>query len=222
MIIMNKEQHTGTAIAVVKKKKVMLGIVAVLGICACGISGYAIYNDDRPVEPTNLPAGITEFVTQFFPGRQITAAEIDFMDYEIWLDDNTHVEFEWNRKWEQIESYECSVFQEHYFQPVSQFDFIAMPFSINFAYAGFLKVLVQVINSFFGQQIQYISRQVISAYLIPLETPELYFYAAFQKDIITVPFFGCITDFLAFELSGNKFLYLTGQSIDTNRPVIIG
>ena len=104
-IVMDKERLRTAIVAVKKKKKIIIAVAIVLCICTAGISGYAIYNDDRPVAPTDLPESITKFVAQYFPGRQITGAEIDFMDYEVWLDDHTHIEFDWSRKWEKIESF---------------------------------------------------------------------------------------------------------------------
>ncbi len=102
---MDKERLIAAIAAVKKKKKIIIAVAIVLCICTAGISGYAVYNDDRQVAPTDLPESITTFVTQYFPGRQITGAEIDFMDYEVWLDDHTHIEFGWNREWEKIESF---------------------------------------------------------------------------------------------------------------------
>ena len=91
------------------KKKLLIIIAAIL--CAGGgaIVGYSIYNDDRLVAPTDLPASTTEFVHKYFPGRRVIGAEVDFLDYKVWLSDNTFIEFEWNRNWDKIEVFGANI-----------------------------------------------------------------------------------------------------------------
>jgi len=106
---MNKERFAGLIVALEKKRKTIMTFAIVVCVCAFGIFGYSIYNDDRSIAPASLPESIITFVEQYFPDRHIISAEIDFMDYEIWLDDDTNISFEWNRKWDKIETYESVI-----------------------------------------------------------------------------------------------------------------
>ena len=81
------------------KKFIALGIFAmVLLMTACS---------DKPVTPAELPASITAFVQQNFPGRTITFAkkdlEITGWQYDVVLADGTQIDFDTDEAWDKIE-----------------------------------------------------------------------------------------------------------------------
>ena len=82
------------------KKFIALGIFAmVLLMTACS---------DKPVTPAELPAPITAFVQQYFPGQNITFAKKDLeltgWQYDIALADGTQIDFDTDQTWDKIQS----------------------------------------------------------------------------------------------------------------------
>ncbi|MDR0938858.1 MAG: PepSY-like domain-containing protein [Mediterranea sp.] len=90
-----------------KKKSIITGIVIVALLAIIGLVALFldVYNDNRIIARESLPSSITNFVGTNFPGTEIRTAEIDFLDYAVWLDDDTSIEFDWNRKWDKIENF---------------------------------------------------------------------------------------------------------------------
>ena len=82
------------------KKFIALGIFAlVLLMTACS---------DKPVTPAELPATITAFVQQNFPGQNISFAKKDLeltgWQYDIVLADGTQIDFDTDQTWDKIQS----------------------------------------------------------------------------------------------------------------------
>lgn len=82
------------------KKLILLGISAlVLLMSACS---------DKPVIPEQLPAAVTSFIQNTYPGETITFAQKDLeltgWKYEVFLADGTHIDFDTDDVWEKIES----------------------------------------------------------------------------------------------------------------------
>ena len=63
---------------------------------------------DKPVIPEQLPAPVSSFIQQAYPGEAITFAQKDLeltgWKYEVFLADGTHVEFDTDDVWDKIES----------------------------------------------------------------------------------------------------------------------
>lgn len=82
------------------KKLIVLGIF-VLGLLMTGCS-------DKPVLPAQLPAQITAFIQQNFPGQTITFAkkdlEITGWQYDVVLADGTQIDFDTDDMWDKIQS----------------------------------------------------------------------------------------------------------------------
>jgi hypothetical protein len=89
------------------KKYIRIGLIAASVAIAIALAVLILdlYNDHRIVARDRLPASITNFVREHFPHVAIRSAEIDFLDYTVWLEDDTCIEFEWNRRWERVENY---------------------------------------------------------------------------------------------------------------------
>ena len=83
------------------KKVLVSGIFAIaLLMTACS---------DKPVIPEQLPAPVKTFVQQTYPGQTITFAQKDLelfgWQYEVFLGDGTHIEFDTDDMWDKIESH---------------------------------------------------------------------------------------------------------------------
>ena len=82
------------------KKLIALGIF-VLGLLMTGCS-------DKPVLPAELPAQITAFIQQNFPGQAITFAKKDLeltgWQYDVVLADGTQIDFDTDDMWDMIQS----------------------------------------------------------------------------------------------------------------------
>ena len=81
------------------KNFISFGILAmVLLFTACS---------DKPVAPEQLPAPVTTFIQQTFPGQTITYAEKDIeltgSKYDVILADGTRVDFDTDNVWDKIE-----------------------------------------------------------------------------------------------------------------------
>jgi len=79
-------------------------------IIACGIFALVLLMTactDRPVAVPQLPAPITTFILQNFPGRNITFAtrdlEITGWQYDVVLADGTQIDFDTDRMWDKIQ-----------------------------------------------------------------------------------------------------------------------
>lgn len=63
---------------------------------------------DKPVIPEQLPAPVSSFIQQTYPGEAITFAQKDLeltgWKYEVFLADGTHIEFDTDDVWDKIES----------------------------------------------------------------------------------------------------------------------
>lgn len=81
------------------KKLIALGIFAlVLLMSACS---------DKPVPASELPADITAFIQQSFPGQMISFAkkdlEITGWQYDVVLADGTQIDFDTDHVWDKIQ-----------------------------------------------------------------------------------------------------------------------
>ncbi|MDR2921549.1 MAG: PepSY-like domain-containing protein [Tannerella sp.] len=85
-----------------KKRKIIIISVAILGLVGLSALFIGFYNDDRLVAKEKLPVGIVNFIETNFTGKSIRYAEIDFLDYTVWLEDDTEIEFDWKRNWDKI------------------------------------------------------------------------------------------------------------------------
>jgi len=92
----------------IKKRLIIMFIAFICVVCGL-VLGYSVYNDDRMISSAALPESITAFIKEHFPERQIISAEVDLLEHKVWLNDNTLIEFEWNRNWEKVESYSSSI-----------------------------------------------------------------------------------------------------------------
>lgn len=63
---------------------------------------------DKPVLPAQLPAQITTFIQQYYPGQTITFAkkdlEITGWQYDVVLADGTQIDFDTDHVWDKIQS----------------------------------------------------------------------------------------------------------------------
>ena len=63
---------------------------------------------DKPVLPAQLPAQITAFIQQNFPGQTITFAKKDLeltgWQYDVVLADGTQIDFDTDDMWDKIQS----------------------------------------------------------------------------------------------------------------------
>ena len=84
-------------------KKIIIITATILGIVGLSVLSIGFYNDDRLVAKEKLPAVIVNFIETNFTGKSIRYAEIDFLDYTVWLEDDTEIEFDWKRNWDKIE-----------------------------------------------------------------------------------------------------------------------
>ena len=107
--MIDKLNPIGDKIIAIMKKKVVILLSVIIAITGLGILALEIYNDDRLVAKDSLPNKIVDFVNTNFPGTTIRSADIDFLDYTVWLNDETIIEFDWTRKWEKIERFSLSI-----------------------------------------------------------------------------------------------------------------
>ena len=82
------------------KKLIALGIFAfMMMLTACS---------DKPVLPAELPATITSFVQQNFPGQTISFAKKDLeltgWQYDVVLADGTQIDFDTDQMWDKIQA----------------------------------------------------------------------------------------------------------------------
>ena len=61
---------------------------------------------DRTVKVSNLPSGITAFVTKYYPSAKITSVlqEVDDKDYNLKLSDGSELEFTQSAEWSEIKT----------------------------------------------------------------------------------------------------------------------
>ena len=83
------------------KRFLPLGIFALLLLMMTACS-------DKPVVPEQLPVPVKTFIQQTYPGEAITFAQKDLelfgWQYEVFLADGTHIEFDTDDMWDKIES----------------------------------------------------------------------------------------------------------------------
>lgn len=76
----------------------MISITMML-ITSCG---------DKPVQPSQLPPEVQNFVKQYFPNQAISFAQKDldwfWYKYDVTLADGTHIDFDTDNVWDKIES----------------------------------------------------------------------------------------------------------------------
>jgi Protein of unknown function (DUF2874). len=90
---------------ILKHKRIIIISISVLAAIGLFVLTLDVYNDDRIIDKNGLPESITNFINSNFPGTGIRSAEIDFLDYSVWLDDDTYIEFDWDRNWDQVARY---------------------------------------------------------------------------------------------------------------------
>lgn len=73
--------------------------------------GVACASPDRPISKEQLPATAQQFLHDYFPSAEVTAAHEDGdivqREYDVMLDDGTHIEFAADGRWLEIESREA-------------------------------------------------------------------------------------------------------------------
>lgn len=73
--------------------------------------GVACASPDRPISKEQLPAMAQQFLHDYFPSAEVTAAHEDGdivqREYDVMLDDGTHIEFAADGRWLEIESREA-------------------------------------------------------------------------------------------------------------------
>ena len=73
--------------------------------------GVACASPDRPITREQLPAMAQQFLQEYFPSAEVTAAHEDGdivrREYDVMLDDGTHIEFAADGRWLEIESREA-------------------------------------------------------------------------------------------------------------------
>ena len=73
--------------------------------------GVACASPDRPISKEQLPATAHQFLRDYFPSAEVTAAHEDGdivrREYDVMLDDGTHIEFAADGRWLEIESREA-------------------------------------------------------------------------------------------------------------------
>lgn len=73
--------------------------------------GVACASPDRPISKEQLPATAQQFLRDYFPSAEVTAAHEDGdivrREYDVMLDDGTHIEFAADGRWLEIESREA-------------------------------------------------------------------------------------------------------------------
>ena len=81
------------------------------GFIVSGIFALALLMtacSDKPVAPEQLPATVSAFIQQKYPGEAITFAQKDLeltgWKYEVFMADGTHIEFDTDDMWDKIES----------------------------------------------------------------------------------------------------------------------
>lgn len=73
--------------------------------------GVACASPDRPISKEQLPATAQQFLQEYFADVEVTAAHEDGdivqREYDVMLDDGTHIEFAADGRWLEIESREA-------------------------------------------------------------------------------------------------------------------
>ena len=73
--------------------------------------GVACASPDRPITREQLPAMAQQFLHDYFPSAEVTAAHEDGdivqREYDVMLNDGTHIEFAADGRWLEIESREA-------------------------------------------------------------------------------------------------------------------
>lgn len=73
--------------------------------------GVACASPDHPISKEQLPATAQQFLQEYFPSAEVTAAHEDGdivqREYDVMLDDGTHIEFAADGRWLEIESREA-------------------------------------------------------------------------------------------------------------------
>lgn len=87
--------------------KQFISFLFVLLLCV----GVACASPDRPISKEQLPAMAQQFLQEYFPSAEVTAAHEDGdivqREYDVMLDDGTHIEFAADGRWLEIESREA-------------------------------------------------------------------------------------------------------------------
>jgi hypothetical protein len=88
----------------------MKQFISFLFVLLLGV-GVACASPDRPISKEQLPAMAQQFLHDYFPSAEVTAAHEDGdivqREYDVMLDDGTHIEFAADGRWLEIESREA-------------------------------------------------------------------------------------------------------------------
>ena len=88
----------------------MKRFISFLFVLLLGV-GAACASPDRPISKEQLPAMAQQFLQEYFPSAEVTAAHEDGdivqREYDVMLDDGTHIEFAADGRWLEIESREA-------------------------------------------------------------------------------------------------------------------
>jgi|GEM_PF-4910269 len=90
---------------ILKHRKSIVISTSILAAIGLFFLTLDVYNDDRIIDKNGLPESIINFINLNFSGTGIRSSEIDFLDYSVWLDDDTYIEFDWDRTWDQVARY---------------------------------------------------------------------------------------------------------------------
>lgn len=88
------------------RRKYILPLVVLLLLFSGIFLVLDLYNDNRPIGFNNLPSSIVAFLNTIFPNVAVNGASIDFLEYEVWLNNGIKIEFDTFRNWEKIESHQ--------------------------------------------------------------------------------------------------------------------
>jgi hypothetical protein len=88
----------------------MKRFISFLFVLLLGVGGVSAA-PDRPITREQLPAMAQQFLHDYFPSAEVTAAHEDGdivqREYDVMLDDGTHIEFAADGRWLEIESCEA-------------------------------------------------------------------------------------------------------------------
>lgn len=90
--------------------KKVLTVMLTLGLMAAGVANA---DNERAISPEQLPQSAKTFITTYFPQAEITYAKSEHDDgrktYEVYLSDNTKIEFDKKGEWKHVDCERAAV-----------------------------------------------------------------------------------------------------------------